>query len=62
MVSPRNLIHNSEYLSANLSSFFFFFSFNPRSDQEENNDLRNYKIKSRNFKKKKEILVSLFSE
>ncbi|XP_019713929.1 protein KRI1 homolog [Hippocampus comes] len=33
-----------------------------RSDQEEKNDLRNYKMKSRNFKKKKEILVSLFSE
>ncbi|XP_051904735.1 protein KRI1 homolog [Hippocampus zosterae] len=33
-----------------------------RSDQEERNDLRNYTIKSRNFKKKKEILVSLFSE
>ncbi|KAM9785330.1 protein KRI1 homolog [Syngnathus typhle] len=33
-----------------------------RSDQEEMNDLRNFKLKSQNFKKRKEILVSLYSE
>ncbi|XP_077415627.1 protein KRI1 homolog [Vanacampus margaritifer] len=33
-----------------------------RSDQEEMNDLRNYKMKSKNDKKKREILISLYSE
>ncbi|XP_057716546.1 protein KRI1 homolog [Corythoichthys intestinalis] len=33
-----------------------------RSDQEEKNDLKNYKIKSKNDKKKREILVSVYSD
>lgn len=33
-----------------------------RSDKEEKSDLKNYKIKAQNKKKKKEILSSIYSE
>lgn len=38
----------------------FFFSL--RSDKEEMGDLKNFKIKAQNEKKKKEILSSVYSE
>lgn len=33
-----------------------------RSDKEEKSDLKNYKIKAQNIKKKKEILSSIYSK
>lgn len=33
-----------------------------RSDKEEKNDLKNFKIKAQNMKKKREILKSIYSE
>lgn len=40
----------------------FIFSCSLRSDKEEMSDLKNYKIKAQNEKKKKEILSSVYSE
>lgn len=48
------------YLSS--AHFFPFFAFALRSEKEEVCDLKNYKIKAQNEKKKREILSSMYTE
>lgn len=57
----RYCVHLSKYVpmstSRNLVCFVVL-----RSDKEEKSDLKNYKIKAQNMKKKKEILSSIYSK